>query len=108
MSRACWMLAAQHLAAGDAAGAIEQFGAGADHAIKAGRPADELLHRGFARLAALLSGEDDHRDELNQIRDALQSTEEERMFASQLKVAEAVFNRPEWAIAPVRSATFRS
>lgn len=101
MSRACWILAAQQLAAGDAQSAIDQFSAGARHATKAGRPADELLNLGFAQLATvLLSGEDTDRDELNEILNALNSTEEGRMFAAQIKTAEDVFNRPEWAIAP--------
>ncbi len=105
MSRACWMLAAQQLAAGEAQSSIQQFSAGALHATKAGRPADELLNRGFGQLAALLlSGQDPYRDKLNKVIDALNSTEEERMFATQIKTAEDVFNRPQWAISSVSPA----
>ncbi|HLV79736.1 MAG TPA: hypothetical protein VKT32_05615 [Chthonomonadaceae bacterium] len=96
VARACWLLGAHHLAAGDSEAARRLFAEATDHARAAGAEEEALLGAGYQALAATLASPTDPAgpDALASILAQLAATEPGKGFAAQLKTAQRVFTRP--------------
>ena len=93
LSRAYWMLGAQQLADGDHTQAVASFAMAEQRAAEAEARPEELLSRGFARLAGLLEDPEDQslQIEMAEIKTALFDEEDGEMFVQQIEDAQRVF-----------------
>ena len=95
LSRACWLLGAHHLAAGDMQAAQRHFQEAAGYAQSAGANEEALLCAGYDALVAILASSQDpaRPDALASIQAQLAATEQGKGFAAQLETAQRVFTR---------------
>ena len=92
-SRAYWVVAAQLLAAGDLAGAGENFEEAVKYAAKAGEAADEALSRGYLAVTAVLANPEDQaaQQALAAAKETLSQMEYVDFFINQLDSTLRVF-----------------
>ena len=93
VSRAYWMLGAQHIAAGQFVQAQARFDMAERNARDAGSKPDELLAKGFYRVAALLDKPGNERllSGLEHIKTALLEEEHGEFFVKQIEDALRIF-----------------